>query len=73
MRRALVLTQESARNPFRASLPPHVFVVEDNVELSEKEQAPAKNVPFWRLTASDVRGFATTYFATLAAALAFLA
>ncbi len=73
MRRALVLTQESARNPFRASLPPHVFKVEGDGEPSDEKQAPAKNVPFWRLTASDVRGFATTYFATLAAALAFLA
>lgn len=26
-RRALVLTTESARHPFRVSLPPHVFTV----------------------------------------------
>jgi len=26
-RRNLVLTTESARHPFRASLPPHVFIV----------------------------------------------
>lgn len=26
----------------------------------------------WRLTASDVRGFATTYFATVAAVFAFI-
>lgn len=28
--------------------------------------------PYWRITASDMRGFASTYFACLAAALAFI-
>lgn len=34
--------------------------------------APAAPGFDWRLTASDVRGFATTYFATFAAVLAFI-
>ncbi|WP_454599013.1 hypothetical protein [Qipengyuania sp. SM2507] len=62
MRRSLVLTDETARHPFRASLPPHVRQIE------ESDPRPQS----WRLTASDVRGVATTYFATFAATLAFL-
>ena len=62
MRRSLVLTDETARHPFRASLPPHARKLEER-------QSPQ---PSWRLTASDVRGVATTYFATFAATLAFL-
>lgn len=63
MRRSLVLTDETARHPFRASLPPHVRRRED---IDTQIQS-------WRLTASDVRGVATTYFATFAAVLAFIA
>lgn len=33
---------------------------------------PANDVVDWKLTASDVRGVATTYFATFAAVLAFI-
>lgn len=40
-RRSLVLTNESARHPFRASLPPHVFVV-PKME-AEVEAAMARN------------------------------
>lgn len=65
MRRALVLTNESARHPFRASLPPHVCSA-DPVEIHADK-------PDWKLTTSDMRGFATVYFATFAAALAFIA
>lgn len=36
-RRSLVLTTESARHPFRASLPPHAFVVPKAETASEKE------------------------------------
>ena len=63
MRRALVLTDESARHPFRASLPAQL----------RREQVYAPRTVDWRLTASDVRGFATTYFASFAAVLAFIA
>lgn len=46
-RRALVLTTESARHPFRASLPPRVFAVprlEPEVErkMREKEERRAE-------------------------------
>lgn len=63
MRRALVLTDERARHPFRAKLPSHI--------RSNEYQAPAEVL--WVLTRDDVRGFATVYFATLAAVLVFIA
>ena len=48
-RRNLVLTTESARNPFRASLPPHVFTVpkvEPEVDrlMREKDERRAEVV-----------------------------
>ncbi|MEM7779841.1 MAG: hypothetical protein AAF697_05555 [Pseudomonadota bacterium] len=61
-RRALVLTEESARHPFRASLPPHV--------KEDLHDIPAESL--WRLTADDARGFASVYFATFAAVLVFI-
>lgn len=61
-RRGLVLTDERARHPFRASLPPHV--------RDELHDIPAESL--WRLTADDVRGIASTYFATFAAVLVFI-
>ncbi len=33
---------------------------------------PAKEPTDWRITATDMRGVATTYFATLAAVFAFI-
>ena len=63
MRRALVLTTENARHPFRASLPTRRAGFAD---------IPATKPVDWRLTAADVRGVATTYFATVAAVLAFI-
>ena len=62
MRRALVLTDEGARHPFRASLPARM----------RHEHATALRTTGWRLTATDVRGFATVYFASFAAVLAFI-
>ena len=62
MRRSLVLTDEAARHPFRASLPPHV----------RRENTAAHDDAFWRVTAQDMRGVVTTYFACLAAVLAFI-
>lgn len=56
------MTDEGARHPFRASLPPHVRHFEDSASFAS----------LMHLTASDVRGVATTYFATLAATLAFI-
>lgn len=62
-RRSLVLTDEGARHPFRASLPRHVTAT-----VATKE--PAQNL--WQLTRDDVRGFASVYFATFAAVLVFI-
>lgn len=61
-RRALVLSDEGARHPFRASLPPHV--------REDLHDIPAEVL--WRLTKDDVRGAATTYVAATAAILAFI-
>ena len=61
MRRSLVLTDEAARHPFRASLPPHVR--EDRVEA---------RVPWREQLWHDARGFAQTYCACLLAVTAFL-
>jgi hypothetical protein len=63
MRRSLVLTTESARHPFRASLPPHVYAGEPSLR---QRLAPA-------LLGEDARGFAMTYFACFVAVLAFIA
>ncbi|MEP3050104.1 MAG: hypothetical protein ABJP48_02555 [Erythrobacter sp.] len=63
MRRKLVLTDEAARHPFRASLPAHV--------RSDELAAPAESL--WRLTRDDVRGFVSTYVAAFAAMLVFIA
>ncbi|WP_133364955.1 hypothetical protein [Qipengyuania sediminis] len=62
MRRALVLTDEAARHPFRAALPAHV----------RREAVRARRTIDWRLSAGDMRGFATAYFASFAAVLAFI-
>ena len=69
MRRSLVLSTESARHPFRASLPPHICMVKAANDVDAR-------VP-WRaalsLTAQDVRGFMSIYTASLVAVLAFIA
>lgn len=62
MRRSLVLTDESARHPFRAILPAQ----------SRRGPADPNTTAYWRLTATDIRGFATVYFASFAAVLAFI-
>ena len=63
MRRSLVLSDETSRHPFLATLPPHVRKV---TGMSEAET-------IWRLTQEDVRGFASVYLATFAAILVFIA
>ncbi len=62
MRRSLVLTDESARHWFRASLPPHV----------KANLIPIPAEALWRLTMQDVRGFASTYVALTLAVFAFI-
>ncbi|MEL7446484.1 MAG: hypothetical protein AAGK02_11855 [Pseudomonadota bacterium] len=63
MRRSLVLSDETARHPFRASLPPHI--------RSDEYEAPAESL--WRLTRDDVKGFTSVYVATFVAIIAFIA
>jgi hypothetical protein len=64
MRRSLVLTDEAARHPMRALLPPQSRQLRD--EIAEPR------VP-WRLTlGSDMRGVVQTYLACLFAVSAFL-
>lgn len=61
-RRSLVLTDESARHPFLATLAPHI-----------RGERPARSLRSgWVVTREDIRGFASAYFATLAAALVFI-
>lgn len=67
-RRALVLTDESARHPFRANLPRHVTQVVDLADANVETAVQS----LWRLTKDDVRGFASVYFATFAAVLVFI-
>lgn len=62
MRRYLVLTDESARHWFRASLPPHV----------KRDLIPIPAESLWRLTVDDVRGVASTYVALTLAIFAFI-
>lgn len=62
MRRNLVLTDETARHWFRASLPPHV----------KRDLIPIPAESLWRLTVEDVRGFASTYVALTLAIFAFI-
>ena len=65
MRRSLVLTDESARHPFRASLPPQWR--EMRHEIAEPR------VP-WRMQLfDDVRGFAQAYCACFVVVTAFIA
>ena len=63
-RRALVLTDEIARHPFRASLPPHV--------CRGTEPMPARKSE-WRLEKSDMREFVSTYCASFVAVAVFFA
>lgn len=63
MRRSLVLTDESARHPFLASLPPHVRL--------GLEPVPARKV--WGMTAADLRLFLMAYCACLMAVTVFIA
>lgn len=65
MRRALVLTDETARHPFLASLPPHV--------RHAAATQPATRRWSMGATAQDVRQFLMAYCACFTAALVFVA
>jgi len=62
-RRYLVLTDEAARHPFRASLPPHVR------EPLSDAQVPVRS---WRLSRQDWRQFLTTWCAGFVAVSTFI-
>ena len=64
MRRSLVLTDETARHPFRASLPQMSRELRD--ELAEP-RAPWRERLF-----ADMRGFTQTYVACFFAVTAFI-
>ena len=65
MRRSLVLTQEAARHPFRASLPPHW--------REARHEAAEPRVPWREQLFADVRGFAQAYCACFLAVAVFIA
>ena len=69
MRRSLVLTREGFRHPMRMGIPHRRAAFADGQAVATAATTPVFD---WRLTASDVRGFATTYFATVAAVFAFI-
>ncbi len=62
MRRALVLTDETARHPFRASLPPHV-------RLGTDARSPRGKS---RFSLTDLRDFLLAYCACFMAVTAFI-
>lgn len=63
MRRALVLSDETARHSFLASLPPHI---------RQPIKPDTHEAPRWRLTARDVREFLMAYCACFMAASVFI-
>jgi hypothetical protein len=63
MRRALVITDETARHPFLASLPPHIR------GLDQKD--PPQRA--WRITLQDLKDFLLAYCACFMAVSAFIA
>lgn len=66
-RRALVLTDETARHPFLRSLPPHVRRIGP-----EAPEAQAPVASGWRFTLADLRQFMTAYCASFVAVTVFL-
>lgn len=67
-RRALVLTNESARHPFRQSLPPHVFDIAPLEAEPENEVEIATWEPGWR----DSKFFFQSFAAFFVMAYAFI-
>jgi len=69
MRRSLVLTTESARHPFRASLPPHVLRRANEVE----PMAPWRKRLALGLSRQELETVAATYAAGFLATITFIA
>lgn len=75
MRRSLVLTDESRRHPFRASLPRHVFETDSFDSYARASEAAESGVgadrnkrSSWRLDLADARQFLLAYGAFFFAA-----
>jgi hypothetical protein len=64
MRRSLVLTNEAARHPFRASLPPHV--------CAGAKALPARRERAW-ISTQDVKDFLLAYCACFLAVSLYIA
>ncbi len=76
MRRSLALTDETARHPFLAGLPPHVrHAVPDEEEEGEGAKPGLQAVigRLWRVSSGDVRDFLMAYCACFMAASLFIA
>jgi len=71
MRRSLVLTTETARHPFRRSLPPHVLQPLGDVSVGDPARHATTQVKGWRLERGDMRDFLTAYGASCVAAMVF--
>ncbi len=69
MRRSLVLTTESARHPFRASLPPHVLCRANEIE----PMAPWRKRIAMGISRKDLETVAATYAAGFVATITFFA
>ncbi|AIT79279.1 MULTISPECIES: hypothetical protein [Novosphingobium] len=69
-RRALVLTDEAARHPFRRSLPAHVRLAPLDQEV-QQDNALARLR--WKMTGGDWQSFLQAYCASLVAMLVFIA
>lgn len=68
MRRSLVLTTESARHPFRASLPPHALVRANEIE----PMAPWRKRLALGLTRQDLESVAATFAAGFLGTITFI-
>lgn len=68
MRRALVLTNESARHPFRASIPPIALERANEIE----KPAPWRKRLALGLTRQDLETVAATYTAGFVATITFI-
>jgi len=70
MRRSLILTDETARHPFLACLPPHV---RRRVAADEDAAAPEPAREGRRVTVQDVKDFLLAYCACFMAVSIFIA
>ena len=72
MRRALVLTDETARHPFRASLPPHVCRPVKGHPVTGRPVTGRPVKTRWRPSVQDVKEFLLAYCACFIAVSVFI-